>query len=356
MTGRAPLAVVTVALNDLARLRETARSVWSQTPRPPLWIVVDGGSGDGTAEWLRANADRIAWWRSAPDRGLYHAMNIGLAVAESLAEAAIFLNAGDRFASIHVAEAVSEAFSADLETAFIYGDAIEEDDFGRGYLKRSRSHRTASFGMFTHHQSMAYRLSTEFKTVFDERFTIGSDYAFTLAAMGKARKIVNLAIPISMVAPSGISARNAELGRDDQFRIRREILGMGILCCAAVRLAQHASQLIRKSFPEIYFLTRFRSLNSREGIRAPRGNEHHVIDKRTDMKQYVTSNIVSDPSDRREKHHTGSGYADERQTLETRPGSHLVSSGRGTQSDRYPRRHSFAFAANPDGPKPGEAG
>jgi len=259
MNGRASLAVVTVAFNDLDRLRDTARSVWSQEPRSPSWIVVDGGSSDGTAEWLRANADRIAWWRSAPDRGIYHAMNTGLAVARTLADAVVFLNAGDRFAARHITEVISEAFSADMDTAFIYGDSLEEDEFGRVHLKRSRSHRGAMLGMFTHHQSMAYRLSADFEIDFDERFAIGSDYAFTLAVMAKARKVVKLTRPLSIVSPPGISAKNAELGRDDQFRIRREILGMGILWCAAVWLTQCVAQLLREFSPELYALIRFRS-------------------------------------------------------------------------------------------------
>jgi len=264
MSGRAPLAVVTVAFDDLDRLRETARSVWSQVPRPPLWIVVDGGSRDGTAEWLRANSDRIAWWRSAPDRGLYHAMNIGLAVARSLAEAVVFLNAGDRFAVPHITEVIAKAFLGDSDITFVYGDSLEENDFGEARRKRSRSHQWAVLGMFTHHQSMAYRLSTEFNAVFDERFRVGSDYAFTLVALRNARKIVKLTRSISIVSPPGFSARNAELGRDDQFHIRREVLGVGILCCTAIRLAQQVLQLSRELLPNLYVFLRFGAPDSVE--------------------------------------------------------------------------------------------
>ena len=56
---------------------------------------MDGGSRDGTPEYLLSHRNDLAWWRSAPDRGLYDAMNIGLSAATG--EYLIFLNAGDTF-------------------------------------------------------------------------------------------------------------------------------------------------------------------------------------------------------------------------------------------------------------------
>lgn len=275
MTAAAPLAVVTVARDDLGGLVATADSVWSQAPHPPLWIVVDGGSRDGTGDWLRSHTDRVGWWRSAPDRGIYHAMNLGLAVARTRARSVLFLNAGDRFAHPGTASRLAEAFLADSEIDFIYGDAVEEGRFGRFGLKPARSHRWAALGMFAHHQSMAYRLREEFDIVFDERFVVGSDYAFTLEALASARKIEKLREVVAVVAPPGFSASHAELGRSDQFRIREEVLGMSFFARALVRMAQNAAQLARELAPETYFSLRFRDAET--GLR----NSPSLRDRKT---------------------------------------------------------------------------
>ena len=92
--GPVCVTVVTVTYNDLARLRATAESVLVQAGAWE-WLVVDGGSTDGTVAWLTTLDDQRVRFVSEPDQGIYDAMNKGLALAAG--EYVNFLNAGDAY-------------------------------------------------------------------------------------------------------------------------------------------------------------------------------------------------------------------------------------------------------------------
>lgn len=94
MSGQLPLvSIITVVLNDKAGLDRTMKSVQGQTYSNIQYIVVDGGSTDGTREILQAHSDVINKWISEPDRGIGDAFNKGIALAEGGIIG--ILNAGD---------------------------------------------------------------------------------------------------------------------------------------------------------------------------------------------------------------------------------------------------------------------
>ncbi len=93
---RRRLSVVTVNYNNAEGLRMTADSIAAQKRGADVeWIVIDGGSTDGSREVMERYADMIAYCVSEPDRGVYHAMNKGVEAATG--DYLIFLNSGDRF-------------------------------------------------------------------------------------------------------------------------------------------------------------------------------------------------------------------------------------------------------------------
>ncbi|MCQ2255072.1 MAG: glycosyltransferase [Bacteroidaceae bacterium] len=91
------LSVITINYNNLAGLRKTIDSVLTQTSREFEWIIIDGGSTDGSRVLLEKNAEKIDYWVSEPDKGIYNAMNKGINVAKG--DYFLFLNSGDFFAS-----------------------------------------------------------------------------------------------------------------------------------------------------------------------------------------------------------------------------------------------------------------
>lgn len=105
--------VITVCRNAAQRIEQTMLSVLGQTYGNLSYIVIDGGSDDGTERIVGKYASRLSYWCSEPDGGIYDAMNKGLRIARNLTEAGEsawvnFMNAGDCFSD---AEVVSDFFS-----------------------------------------------------------------------------------------------------------------------------------------------------------------------------------------------------------------------------------------------------
>lgn len=252
------LAILTVVRNDLAGLIDTHDSLRGQLGPRIAWLVADGGSTDGTAEWLAERGDPPVWWRSAPDLGIYAAMNDGLDAARRLGFShVLFLNAGDRLAAADCAVRLLQAAGRRPDAALFYGDALERQGDGRILLKRARSHRWAAFGMFTHHQAMIYSVSALAGLHFDPAFRIASDYAFTLATLGRG-PAVRLRWPVCLFAPGGLSQRDAATGRREQESIRRMHLGQSPMRAAAISALQWIALAVRHHFPTAYAKLRFR--------------------------------------------------------------------------------------------------
>ena len=72
------LSIITVNYNNREGLQRTIDSVVSQTFRDFEWIVIDGGSTDGSKELIKQYADHFSYWVSEPDKGIYNAMNKGI--------------------------------------------------------------------------------------------------------------------------------------------------------------------------------------------------------------------------------------------------------------------------------------
>ncbi len=249
-------SVVTVVRDDLAGLVRTHASLEAQQCRDFEWIVVDGDSRDGSRDWLEANRSRIGWWRSAPDGGIYDAMNIGLGVASG--RYVLFLNAGDALAEAGTLAAVATALAGAGWPDFCYGDAFETGPGGRLLLKPARSHRRVWYGMFTHHQAMFCRRAILAGLAFNPAYPVGADYAFTIEVLGRARSHHRVSRPVCIFAPGGCSQRMASSGRRDQSLIRKSLLKHSIVR----RWLIHALQLIvynsRKYLPHVFCALRYR--------------------------------------------------------------------------------------------------
>ncbi len=87
------ISIITINFNNLEGLKKTMISVLSQTWKEFEYIVIDGGSTDGSAAYIENNKDKIDYWVSEPDTGIYNAMNKGIKVAKG--EYLLFLNSGD---------------------------------------------------------------------------------------------------------------------------------------------------------------------------------------------------------------------------------------------------------------------
>ncbi|ROT05017.1 glycosyltransferase, partial [Muribaculaceae bacterium Isolate-104 (HZI)] len=111
------ISVVTVCYNAADSIEQTMLSVLNQSYPYIEYIVIDGGSTDGTVDIIKKYADRLAYWVSEPDKGIYDAMNKGIAAATG--SYINFMNSGDSFYDNRVVEAIFKdgCDSADI----IYG-------------------------------------------------------------------------------------------------------------------------------------------------------------------------------------------------------------------------------------------
>lgn len=144
------ITVVTVCFNAEKVLEQTMLSVLSQTYKDIEYLVIDGGSKDGTLDIIKKYSDKVKWI-SEPDKGIYDAMNKAIKMASG--EWINFMNAGDCFDSIDVLENV---FSKEYpeEVNFLYSDNWYEDEKGiRTYAPHD--HKSLSLN----HQSCIYRKS-----------------------------------------------------------------------------------------------------------------------------------------------------------------------------------------------------
>lgn len=113
------ISVVTVCFNAVDAIEETILSVLNQTYRSIEYIIIDGGSTDGTVDIIKKYADKLAYWISEPDKGIYDAMNKGIKVATG--DYINFMNAGDKYIHTKTIEMLLENHG---DEKILYGNII----------------------------------------------------------------------------------------------------------------------------------------------------------------------------------------------------------------------------------------
>ena len=178
------LSIVTVNLNNSSGLKKTIESVVHQTFKDFEFIVIDGGSTDGGVEVIRQYEDKIDYWVSEPDKGIFNAMNKGTLVARG--EFLLFLNSGDYF----VNERILQTFIEDIDGYdIIYGDWLQyyaDDRIIEGKYPDFLSFYFVAFKSGLPHQATLIRRSVLLaNNLYDEDMKIISDWKFFMLAIFK---------------------------------------------------------------------------------------------------------------------------------------------------------------------------
>jgi glycosyltransferase involved in cell wall biosynthesis len=121
------VSIITPSFNQAHFLSETIQSVLSQDYPALEYIIVDGGSTDGSVEIIKQSADKLAWWISEPDQGQTDAINKGFAHAHG--EIFAWLNSDDTYQPGAITQA-EESLLSHPEAALVYADANLIDDQG----------------------------------------------------------------------------------------------------------------------------------------------------------------------------------------------------------------------------------
>ena len=191
------ISVITICRNCRDDLQRTVRSVVSQTYPNIEYVVVDGGSTDGTMQMLASYQERIDTLISEPDDGIYDALNKGVKVATG--EWIICLNAGDTFTSENT---LNDVFKTPIaaDTSFIYSDFWLCYDDGSKILRITDRQQGE-----IHHQNAIYRrrLHEQYGYYIVTHPYIVSDLLFFLAV--PAEQYQKITTPIAFVKAGGVS-------------------------------------------------------------------------------------------------------------------------------------------------------
>ena len=169
-------SIITINYNNKEGLRRTIESVIGQTFTDFEYIIIDGGSTDGSVNIIKENARNITFWVSEPDKGIYHAMNKG--TNHATGDYLIFMNSGDCF---HSPTALSEA--CDYTEDIICGKIL------RGSSTIPCGHHKSTITMVDlirdtlPHQAMFIKKDLLVKHPYDEKYRIYSDGKFAIESI-----------------------------------------------------------------------------------------------------------------------------------------------------------------------------
>lgn len=215
------ISIVTVCYNCKDVIEKTICNVLKQTYRNIEYIVIDGASMDGTKEIVERYADRLAYWKSEPDSGIYEAMNKGILIATG--DWIIFRNAGDYFFKPTTIEDVFDWYE-DQGEDFIVGGMRS---FGRGgYHDKFYHLQNADVWQraFISHPSTFVRLSVQKTHLFPTSYRIASDYYFFQKLMLEGATMVCYDGIVSLFdSESGISSTQLVQSWKEMLVIRKQL-------------------------------------------------------------------------------------------------------------------------------------
>jgi putative colanic acid biosynthesis glycosyltransferase len=204
------ISVVTVVLNDVNNIESTIQSVLSQVECDIEYILIDGGSSDGTLEIIKKYQDKIQHVCSESDSGIYFAMNKAIDVAHG--EWIIFLNSGDTFFSSTVVRDIFFKISLDVDV--IYGQHVVK--YQGCVTRKSIPGGIGNLwkGMFFSHQAMFARVEKLKKSQFDCDFKLASDYEMVSKLFHLGCNFLYVPMTVAVISAEGIS----DTRRLDVFR------------------------------------------------------------------------------------------------------------------------------------------
>lgn len=217
------LTIITINFNNAKGLRRTIESVVNQTSKDYEFIVIDGGSTDGSVEVLKDYSDRISFWVSEPDKGIYNAMNKGIFLAKG--EYCNFMNSGDIFYADDVLESVA---SYDKKEDIVSGDIFYK---GQGIWKNpDRLTMKLFYKHALYHQACFIKSSLLKTNPYDETLKIASDWKwFVEQLVFGGASYAHIPVTVTLYEGGGISESNATLGRKECDKVWRQLLPSTIL-------------------------------------------------------------------------------------------------------------------------------
>lgn len=219
-------SVITINYNNIKGLRHTIDSVVNQTYDNYEYIIIDGGSTDGSLDIIKRYNDYITYWVSEKDRGIYHAMNKG--VAQAHGDYCIFMNSGDCFYDREVLTNVSNVIT---EEGVVVGKVVYGND--NIISPPPKSGELTLYHLYSGaipHQGSFIKTDLLRKYPYDENLKISSDWKFFLQTL----ILDNCSIRYSDVFVArydmhGFSSSNPELMLQEKEKVLSSIFPARVL-------------------------------------------------------------------------------------------------------------------------------
>ncbi len=220
-------SIITINYNHRDGLRKTIQSVVNQTFTDFEYIIIDGGSEDGSVEVIREYSDKITYWVSERDKGIYNGMNKGIAQAKGTY--VNFMNSGDVFYRNDILETVNRLMD---DSDFIIGkDYNQNPKTGEVFTTILPTRISmAAFYMWTLPHQSAFIRRTLFKnSPYDESLRIVADWKFYLDKIvyeGRTIQLLNLLI--CNREQEGVSISQVSKTIEERHHVLLELLPPGI--------------------------------------------------------------------------------------------------------------------------------
>ncbi|MBD1394073.1 glycosyltransferase family 2 protein [Mucilaginibacter glaciei] len=219
------LSVITIVYNNSRDVERTMRSVFNQTYGQIEYIVIDGASTDGTLEIIKRYESRIAKLVSEKDKGIYDAMNKGLALATG--DYVIFMNSGDEF---YAEDTVVKVFATADDADIYYGETEMIDDRLQSLGQRRHkapdnfTWRSFKYGMSISHQAIYIKRSLA--NSYDPKYQLSADIDWIIRAAKKAKKIVKVEGYVARYLVGGMSKSKHKQSLLERFDIMKRHYGL----------------------------------------------------------------------------------------------------------------------------------
>lgn len=213
------LSIITINYNNREGLKKTIDSVINQTFRDFEYILIDGGSEDGSKEIILQHEAQFSYWRSEKDHGIYNAMNKGILAAKG--DYLLFLNSGDCLTSNDILEQV---FATPLKEDIVYGNLLFESQDGNhtlGIYPDELNVYNVLEGSLPHPASFIKRQLFD-NSLYTESYRIVSDWEFWIKKIimeGVSYKHISLTI--SRFDTTGISSNSQRCNEERELVLQR---------------------------------------------------------------------------------------------------------------------------------------
>jgi glycosyltransferase involved in cell wall biosynthesis len=247
------ISVITVVYNSVTTLEQTILSVINQTYKNIEYIIIDGGSTDGTVDIIKKYEKHLAYWVSEPDKGIYDAMNKG--INKVTGEWINFMNSGDTFYTNDIIQRISEQKVFDCKQSIIYGNRILYKD--EQLIRQEASIHSLKYYMDIYHQACFVSSFLHKQYLFDTNYKITGDYDFFYKMNNNKTPFVKVNIDICIFLYGGCSSNE-----DIQFRELSKVVRTNNskvvvrLWYLAICYVNYWYYFFKKYFPKTFYCTR----------------------------------------------------------------------------------------------------